>query len=96
MPKTAERSMLAATPRPPGDVIQYASGYTLDLYCDHSSPRHGWGEFPHQYTGETFGECARRARRVGWIIRTEARTATCPKCSEKRRSTPPPTSSGEK
>jgi hypothetical protein len=31
---------------------------------------HGWNEFPHQYSGETFGECAAVARKRGWIIRT--------------------------
>lgn len=70
---------------PDASPMQYASGYTLDLYCDHSNERHGFDEFPHQYTGETFGECAKEARRNGWIIRSGARTATCPKCSGKRK-----------
>jgi hypothetical protein len=60
---------------------QYASGYALDLYCDHDNPRHPWNWFPHQFTGETFAHCAKVARRVGWIIHTKTRTATCPKCS---------------
>lgn len=64
---------------------QYSSGYTLDLYCDHDNPAHGWTEFPHQYTGESFGPLAKAARRRGWIVRTKDRTATCPKCSGKRK-----------
>jgi hypothetical protein len=74
----------------------YASGYTLDLYCDRSgldavptqdSPDgiHKWNEFPHTFLGETFGECAREARRHGWVIHTKTRTATCPTCSGKRK-----------
>jgi hypothetical protein len=68
------------------EPTNYASGYTLDLYCDREpndfNP-HGWDEFPHQFTGETFGQCASEARRRGWIIRPSDRTATCPKCSGK-------------
>lgn len=72
------------------DPTQFASGYTLDLYCDTDYVRgdtnkHAWNEFPHQFMGETLGECARAARRRGWIVRTMDRTATCPKCSGKKR-----------
>lgn len=77
------------------DPTQYASGYTLDLYCDHLSPRdfsagirdtiHRWDEFPHQFMGETFAECAQQARRRGWAIHQHDRTATCPKCSGRPR-----------
>lgn len=72
---------------------QYASGYSLDLYCDtypasseHSSTTcdgvHAWNEFPHQYAGETFMECANQARKDGWKIHKKTRTATCPKCAK--------------
>lgn len=44
---------------------------------------HGWAEFPHTYTGETFGECAREARDRGWLINARTRKALCPKCSGK-------------
>lgn len=68
--------------------IQYASGYTLDLYCDHVQARpfiesdavHGYDEFPHSFFGETFAECAKQARAKGWKIHRTTRTATCPKC----------------
>jgi hypothetical protein len=58
----------------------YAGGYSLDLYCDHANTDHGWNEFPHNFYGQTFGECAKAARQTGWTIR-RTRTATCPKCN---------------
>lgn len=66
----------------PSDVCQYASGYTLDLYCDHQNDNHRFNEFPWQYTGETFAECARAAKRNGWKLHHKLRTATCPKCTK--------------
>ena len=65
----------------------YASGYYLDLYCDHASAEHGWNAFPHVYTGETFAACAKQARDDGWAIHPSTRTATCPQCV--RAVTPP-------
>ena len=76
-------------------AMQYASGYTLDLYCDQwtgpaiataASPdgKHGWNEFPHVFTGESFAECAKAARARGWSIHRVSRTATCPKCNKGR------------
>lgn len=61
-------------------VMQYASCYSLDLYCDHVNDKHGWDSFPNQYIGETFGKCAKQARKEGWVIHTKTRTATCPMC----------------
>lgn len=63
--------------------MQFAGGYLLHLYCDQNSGRHDFDEFPHHYTGETFAECAKYARGNGWIVRSDTRTATCPKCSGK-------------
>jgi hypothetical protein len=65
----------------PHSIIQYASGYTLDLYCDHENGEHGFSEFPHQFLGETFRECAHSARKRGWVIHEKPRTGTCPRCS---------------
>jgi len=62
---------------------QFASGYTLHLYCDHANESHDFQEFPREFTGETFAECTRRAQSVGWSIHYKTRTATCPKCSGK-------------
>jgi hypothetical protein len=69
---------------------QYAGCYSLHLYCDggtqDSMPDgvHTFDEFPHEFTGETFGECAGQARKRGWKIYRKTRTATCPKCSGSR------------
>lgn len=63
------------------DRTQYASGYTLDLYCDHVNDIHAFDGFPHQFTGETFAQCASQARRRGWKLHYKLRTATCPICS---------------
>jgi hypothetical protein len=70
-----------------------AGCYTVDLYCenaDSGSPgKRGecptsWHYFPSQYTGETWGECIRQARRRGWTV-TRDRLAYCPDCSGKRK-----------
>ena len=62
------------------DPLYLAGCYLLDLYCDHLNNDHGWTEFPHQFTGQTYGECAKVARKSGWIIHRD-NTATCPKCA---------------
>lgn len=57
-------------------------GYSLHLYCDAAEwgdPPHTYSEFPHEFTGETYGECAKKARKRGWVLRRD-RTAVCPKC----------------
>ena len=64
------------------EPLPYASGYTLDLYCDHSNPDHRWNSFPHTFHGETFWQCAQEARAKGWVIHRD-RTATCPICNGK-------------
>lgn len=66
-------------------TMQYAAGYYLDLYCERVNVEHAFDEFPHQFYGETFGECAKEARSRGWVIKKPTRTAVCPKCSGKRR-----------
>lgn len=65
--------------------IQYASGYSLDLYCDQrtSDWSHNAG-FPVTFTGESFGDCAKQARAQGWKIHRQTRTATCPRCARKK------------
>lgn len=64
--------------------MNYASGYNLSLYCDKISDDHGLSEFPHEYDGETFAECAKEAKADGWKIHYKTRTATCPKCAKRR------------
>jgi hypothetical protein len=67
-----------------------AGCYTLDLYCDYEDRAHPSFYFPHQFFGETYGECARQARRSGWTIGPKRSKAICPLCSGKRRVTTPP------
>ncbi len=65
--------------------MHYASGYSLHLYCLRDENHDPWDIFPHEYFGETFADCAKEARKDGWIIRTNDRTAICPECSGKKR-----------
>jgi hypothetical protein len=59
---------------------QYASGYTLDLYCDRD--RNAWDHrWDQSFYDQTFRECAKEARRVGWTIHKDG-TATCPVCNK--------------
>lgn len=60
--------------------LPYAGCYDLHLYCDHANDAHDYDEFPHEFTGQTLGVCAKAARSIGWIIHRNC-TATCPKCS---------------
>jgi hypothetical protein len=73
--------------------MTWAGCYALDLYCDNRRENlpglatdgvHAWDEFPHQYTAETGGECRKRARDAGWIVRLDG-SCICPKCSGKKR-----------
>lgn len=64
-------------------ALQYACGYSLDLYCD-SGKDHNFEPFPKTFCGETFGECASEARKCGWIIKKKTRMATCPRRSGKK------------
>ena len=66
--------------------VQYAGCYSLDLYCDQPVTSHTWEQragFPSMFTGETFTECTRDARKIGWKIHLDTRTATCPTCRKK-------------
>lgn len=79
--------VISGPPKPPlhPQPLQYADCYSLNLYCDHFASADGWhahGSQPAQYTGNSFAECARQARRAGWVIHRATRTATCPKCSK--------------
>jgi hypothetical protein len=68
--------------------------YSVELYCENaendSDGKRGdcpdfWSSFPHVYTGETYGQCARQARRAGWVLTRDRRHAYCPKCSGKKK-----------
>lgn len=61
---------------------RYEGAYVLRLYCD--SHAH-WEEF----RGRTFQSCANAAKRAGWRLHEERRTATCRDCHrEAKRSKP--------
>lgn len=69
--------------------MSMAACYTMDLYCDaerseawNSGP-HTYGEFPHQFMGETFVECKREAKKNGWMFKADG-THICPKHSGKK------------
>lgn len=67
-----------------------AAGYSMDLYCRHKTAKgfqstydehgHYYAEFPHQFQGESFGECKRQAQAKGWVFNRDG-DVTCPKCA---------------
>jgi hypothetical protein len=68
---------------------QVVGCYTLDLYCgaaacDRKEKLNNLPyPFPDQYAGRTFTECARAAKRDGWILSQRDRRAICPHCAKK-------------
>ena len=59
-----------------GDAIRYVGMYTLDLFCDQlHDPR-----VEASFTGRTFSGCCAKARKAGWCIHYDTKTATCPSC----------------
>lgn len=44
---------------------------------------HAYDEFPHQFLGETWGECKRKAQSIGWVFGRDG-DVTCPACSRRR------------
>lgn len=63
-----------------------AACYSLDLYCENhgADPAvHGYAYAPHTFTGETWGECAKQARNLGWRISRDRQKCWCPTCSGK-------------
>lgn len=57
-----------------------ASGYALDLYCEVEGHRHGYQEGQACFTGETWGDCVKQARKKGWKINKRKRECICPAC----------------
>ena len=67
------------------------SCYSMDLYCDGPDHRdkHGFrSRVPDVFTGHTFAECIRAARKDGWSWNPKGKgeqgsgRAVCPKCRE--------------
>ncbi len=57
-------------------------GYSLDLYCEHQTnyQTHVYSEFPHTFTGRSWSDTSRDARRAGWHLSKDRGVALCPKC----------------
>jgi hypothetical protein len=74
-----------------------AGAYTLDLYCDlritvediaggfDKNPNHGHREFPHQFVGDTYGECKKQAKKNGWKVGRWGEQDLCPKCAKAKK-----------
>lgn len=57
-----------------------AACYSMDLYCRNENLVHPFWYFPHQFAGETFNECKRKAIKVGWTFQRDG-DVKCPLCS---------------
>lgn len=62
-------------------IVGVVGCYTLDLYCCVDNPKHGFQEFPHQYTDELGSRCRAIARKAGWRLFSNG-MALCPKCKD--------------
>ena len=62
-----------------GDAIPYIGMYTLDLFCDQLHDTRVEATF----TGQTFSGCCAMARKAGWQINRDTKTATCPTCKKR-------------
>jgi len=66
--------------------------YVLDLYCDKESNHniisgnyylmqpHDWILIANQFTGETYGECVKQARKNGWLVNRNKDKCLCKYC----------------
>jgi hypothetical protein len=59
--------------------------YSMDLYCDiktslfeHDNIQ--YGSCVLQLTGNTFTDCAKQARKLGWKLNRKSRKVLCPEC----------------
>lgn len=68
-------------------------GYTLDLYCRYGRTSAGSGasDIHHlktpesaQFTGESFADCKKQAKRKGWrfVTRDGHKDTICPSCAK--------------
>jgi hypothetical protein len=64
-----------------GDAIPYVGIYTLDLFCDQLHEPCVEATF----TGQTFSGCCAKAKKAGWRINRDSKTATCPICTKRMR-----------
>lgn len=66
-------------------ALQYASGYSLDLYCDQPVPYSEKHRQTETFNGENWRDVAGQASKAGWKIHKDTRTATCPFCVRRLR-----------
>ncbi len=61
------------------NAIRYIGMYTLNLFCDQLHvPR-----VEATFVGQTFSGCCATAKRAGWRINRDTKTATCPTCTKR-------------
>jgi hypothetical protein len=66
------------------------SGHSMDLYCrksgystnDEPKVGHPVGYLPHHFVGNSFADCKRQARLVGWKFHRDG-DVTCPLCQKR-------------
>jgi hypothetical protein len=58
------------------------SGYSIDLYCDCVDCFNSPSQKEATYHGETYGECAKKARHDGWRLSRDRRYALSPGCKK--------------
>lgn len=58
--------------------------YSMDLYCDRAGCRVSLSGFdgPDNFTGRTYSECKREAKKLGWRWRKEGQV--CPACAKNK------------
>ena len=69
-------------------------GYSLDLYCDEVGCKDHERNWPVNFYGQTYSECARLARKAGWDISRKDNIATCPACRKRKANQSSPSTTG--
>lgn len=75
-----------------------AACYSMDLYCEYvangvnvegekDNIGHFWKQFPDQYTGPNYSDCAKQAQKNGWALDRRKGLAVCPKCVKRLKET---------
>jgi hypothetical protein len=69
-------------------------GYTLHLYCDNKEKHYtianngyyfipettSWIHVDNEFVGETYGECVKEARSIGWLVNRRKDKCLCKYC----------------
>lgn len=67
------------------DGNHHRSNVDGNCYLSYWTPNTGYNDVKYEFTGETFMQCVRGARRYGWLIDVKERTAYCPFCNPKKK-----------